>query len=73
MEKSIIRLFITTTFLKKRLLMKLVWEVSLERTAYYQRKKEAIALVGVIIWGYTLPTAISQLEDGRSIDDIMNI
>ena len=47
--------------------------VSLERTAYYQRKKEAIALVGVIIWGYTLPTAISQLEDGRSIEEIMNI
>ncbi|HEM3332422.1 TPA: hypothetical protein U1A56_000183 [Streptococcus suis] len=47
--------------------------VSLERTVYYQRKKEAIALVGVIIWGYTLPTAISQLEDGRSIEEIMNI
>lgn len=46
--------------------------VSLERTVYYQRKKEAIALVGVIIWGYTLPTAISQLEDGRSIEEIMN-
>ena len=47
--------------------------VSLERTVYYQRKKEAIALVGVIIWGYTLPTAISQLKDGRSIEEIMNI
>ena len=40
---------------------------------YLQRKKEAIALVCVIIWGYTLPTAISQLEDGRSIEEIMNI
>lgn len=47
--------------------------VSLEKTVYYQRKKAAIASVGVIIWWYTLPIAISQLEDGRSIEEIINI
>lgn len=73
MDKSIIRLFLTTTFLKKITDEACMRSVSLKRTVYYQRKEEAIALVGVIIWGYTLPTAINQLEDGRSIEEIMNI
>lgn len=46
-------------------------KVCLERTAYYQRKKEAVALMGVIIWGYSLPGIISELEKGQSIDKVI--
>ena len=33
--------------------------VNIERTMFYRRKKEAINLLGVILWGYILP----QLQD----------
>ncbi|MPN08911.1 hypothetical protein SDC9_156199 [bioreactor metagenome] len=29
--------------------------LSLERTSYYMRKKEAIKLFGIALWGYALP------------------
>jgi len=33
----------------------LVETLSIERTQYYKRKKEAINLFGVILWGYIIP------------------
>lgn len=48
-------------------------KVCLERTVYYQRKKEAIVLMGVILWSYSIPTAINELKEGKSIEDLMSI
>lgn len=36
---------------------------NLERTCYYQRKKEAIALMGISLWGFALPTLLKELKD----------
>ena len=33
----------------------LLTELCLERSTYYRRKKEALNLIGVILWGYILP------------------
>jgi hypothetical protein len=33
----------------------LLSELCLERSTYYRRKKEALNLIGVILWGYILP------------------
>ena len=43
------------------------------RSIYYQRKKEATILLGIIIWGYSIPTAISLLKDGINVDDLLKI
>ncbi len=34
----------------------------LERTTYYKRKKEAIALMGYMLWGYSLPNLIENIQ-----------
>ena len=47
--------------------------IGLERTVYYQRKKEAIALVGAIIWGYSLPMVITEIRDGKDISELIEI
>lgn len=33
--------------------------LELERSTYYDRKKEAILLMGISLWGYVVPTAMS--------------
>lgn len=34
----------------------------LERTCYYQRKKEAISLMGISLWGFALPNLLKEIE-----------
>lgn len=36
--------------------------LTLERSTYYERKKEAILLFGISLWGYVLPTALITYE-----------
>ncbi len=36
----------------------LMASLNLERTTFYKRKKEAINLLGTILWGYILPEMI---------------
>ena len=33
--------------------------LGLERSTYYDRKKEAILLIGISLWGYVIPTTMS--------------
>ncbi|MEL7571092.1 MAG: hypothetical protein AAGU14_11120 [Eubacteriaceae bacterium] len=35
--------------------VELIETISIERTQYYKRKKEAVNLFGVILWGYIIP------------------
>jgi len=37
--------------------------LNLERSCYYQRKREAITLLGVSLWGFELPKIIRELHD----------
>ncbi len=37
----------------------------LERTTYYKRKKEAIALMGYMLWGYSLPNLIANIKKDK--------
>lgn len=46
----------------------LVETLSIERTQYYKRKKEAINLFGVILWGYIIPP----IRDFLSESDIIH-
>ncbi len=43
----------------------LMQKLHLERTSYYQKKKEAIALVGVAIWGYAIPSLLQEQKAGK--------
>jgi len=45
----------------------LMRRVNLERTTYYQKKKEAIALIGLTLWGYALPTLLHELHEGNGL------
>ena len=40
-------------------------KVALEKTAFYQRKNEAIAIMGIALWGYALPTLLKELSDEK--------
>lgn len=42
--------------------------INLERTSYYQRKKEAISLMGIALWGYSLPTLLHEIHKGENIE-----
>lgn len=44
-------------------------QVSLERSCYYQRKREAISLLGVSLWGFELPKVLKQLKEDNLIKD----
>lgn len=37
--------------------------LNLERSCFYQRKREAISLLGVSLWGFELPKVIKELRD----------
>ena len=37
--------------------------LNLERSCYYQRKREAITLLGVSLWGFELPKIIRELHE----------
>ena len=37
--------------------------LNLERSCYYQRKREAISLLGVSLWGFELPKVIKELHE----------
>ena len=37
--------------------------LNLERSCYYQRKREAITLLGVSLWGFELPRIIQELHE----------
>lgn len=43
----------------------------LERTSYYLRKKEAISLMGIALWGYSLPTLLHEIREGKNIEQLM--
>jgi hypothetical protein len=47
----------------------LIETLSIERTQYYKRKKEAINLFGVILWGYIIPP----IRDYLSESDIISL
>ena len=36
--------------------------LTLERSTYYERKKEAILLFGISLWGFVLPTSLTTYE-----------
>lgn len=37
--------------------------IRLERSSYYQRKREAISLLGVSLWGFELPKVLNELHE----------
>lgn len=47
-------------------------KVCLERTSYYQRKREAISLLGVSLWGFELPRLLNELKTPITNDGIYN-
>ncbi|WP_245157065.1 hypothetical protein [Anaerovorax sp. IOR16] len=46
--------------------------LSMERTSFYVRKKEAIKLFGVALWGYALPKYKAVFIDNHSEEDDYN-
>ena len=40
---------------------KLLESLGIERTTYYKRKKEAVNLLGTILWGYVIPEMMKSL------------
>lgn len=41
--------------------------VNMEKTMYYQRKKEAIYLMGISLWGYAIPDLREEMEMAKNI------
>lgn len=41
-------------------------KVALEKTSFYERKNEAIAIMGIALWGYALPTLLKEISDEKS-------
>jgi hypothetical protein len=41
----------------------LIDTLNIERTQYYKRKKEAINLFGIILWGYIIPPIRDYLSE----------
>lgn len=67
-QKIIYHYFLSKEKLTDDSLMRLI---NLERTTYYQKKKEAIALIGLILWGYALPTLLHELEQGIDVESAL--
>lgn len=44
--------------------------LDIERSTYYDRKKEAVLLFGVALWGYAIPQMKGIFEEHRHIDTI---
>lgn len=42
----------------------------LEKTSYYQKKKEAISLLVIALFGFSLPNLLKELRDGKNDDEI---
>ncbi|MDY6084158.1 MAG: hypothetical protein SPI25_02750 [Dialister sp.] len=51
----------------------LMRRLHLERTCYYQKKKEAIALIGVAVWGYALPTLLHELKEEQQENKVRTL
>ena len=41
-------------------------KVALEKTSFYERKNEAIAIMGIALWGYVLPTLLKEISDEKA-------
>ena len=41
--------------------------VNMEKTMYYQRKKEAIYLMGISLWGYAIPDLKDEMEMAKNL------
>lgn len=41
-------------------------KVALEKTSFYERKNEAIAIMGIALWGYALPTLLKEISDEKA-------
>ena len=41
-------------------------KVALGKTAFYERKSEAIAIMGIALWGYALPALLKEIVDEKN-------